>query len=83
MVVYVRIWSDMIEYVILYVIAEVQLFRVPEVLSFPGFPRFPSFQVPLAQCRVNVGQFDSVSSRGYVCQVEKVLVDQHCKCWSV
>jgi hypothetical protein len=86
MVVYVRIWSDMIEWSYMWSFlccSEVQLFRVPEVPSFPGFRGFQVSKVPLAQCRVNVGQFESVSSWGYVCQVEKVLVDQHCKCWSV
>jgi hypothetical protein len=81
---YGPIWSSMWSYMWSFLCcSEVQLFRVPEVSSFPGFPRFPSFQgfqvskVPLAQCWVNVGQLESVCSWGYVCRVEKVLVDQH------
>jgi hypothetical protein len=49
----------MIEYVILYVIVSL-LFRgsVVQISRGSKFSR-----VPLAQCRVNVGQFESVSSR--------------------
>ena len=46
---------------------------------FQGFQGFQVSKVPLAQWWVNVGQLESVSSWGYVCRVEKVLVDQHCK----
>jgi len=63
----------------------VQRFSCSEFQRFQVFQGFQGFQVskvPLPQCWVNVGQLESVCSWGYVCRVEKVLVDQHCKCWS-
>ncbi len=57
----------MIEYVILYVI--VSLLIIGSVVQSSR-----GSKVPLAQCRVNVGQFDSVSSEAMFVRSRRLLL---------